>query len=156
MYRMFFLTGLLTLAGTAAAQQTPPPADHSTHPAPSAQSPAASQAPATPPAASRAPATPPATSQAPAAAGRPATAAEVGAMVTSEFPRRDADSNGSLNRDEFKSWLTELIAAGPGQSATNPAPDLDARIATAFTMTDADRSQGISPAEMTALLARGR
>ena len=149
MYRTYLLTGLLALAGTAAAQQTPPPADHpATHPAPTAQPPAAPTG--TPQAA------PPAAPQSPPAVGRPATAAEVGAMVTSEFPRRDADGNGSLNQDEFKSWLTELIAAGPGQSATAPAPNLDARIAAAFTNTDTDSSQGISPDEMTALLARAR
>ena len=77
-------------------------------------------------------------------------------MVASEFPRRDADSNGSLNQDEFKSWLTELIAAGPGQSATAPAANLDARIAAAFTHTDTDSSEGVSQEEMATLLTRAR
>ena len=141
MYRITLLSGLLAFAAPALAQEAPPATAHPpTHPASAAQPPAS----------------PPGAPQAPPAAGRPATSAEVGAMVTSEFPRRDADGNGSLNQDEFKSWLTELIAAGPGQSATAPAPNLDARIATAFTNTDADNSEGISPAEMTALLARAR
>ena len=74
-------------------------------------------------------------------------------MVQSEFPTRDANSDGGLDRSEFTSWLRELVANSPG-GAGNDAAGLDARIATAFTQSDADGSGAISEAEMTALLSR--
>jgi hypothetical protein len=152
MIRIAFLTGFAVLAAPALAQHD----QH--HPSASQTAPPEAAAPATPPAAA-APETPPASAvppsepQAPGQSRQPSSA-EVGAMVESEFPRRDGDGNGSLDQSEFSAWLGELVARSP--SASSSPGDMDARIQGAFAQTDADGNGSVSAAEMTALLARAR
>lgn len=144
MFRIVLLTGIAALSTTAIAQETPDPA--------------AGSAATTPPAAesSQTPPSPDASSPSPDPAGqpsaRPATPAEVGGLVQSEFPNRDRDGNGKLDQAEFSSWLSELVSRSPDGSSGNT----DAQIASAFGSSDTDGDGAISAEEMTALLARSR
>ncbi|WP_114951110.1 EF-hand domain-containing protein [Sphingosinicella terrae] len=131
MIRTVFLTSLLALAAPAVAQDA--------------------SSPPSPPESGTPPATDPATETPAQPSARPATEQEVGTLVAGEFPRRDLDSNGSLNQEEFTSWLGELMSRSPGGAAGG---DPDARVASAFGQADADGSGTVSPAEMIALLSR--
>jgi len=137
MLRNALLAGAVAFAAPVAAQDAQEP--------PASPPPASSQPPASPPAApSQPPASPPAAP----------TAAQVGQHVQAEFPARDRDGNGSLNQTEFSAWISELLARMPGQSTPPSAESLQAQAASAFTQADTDRSQSVSPDEMTALLSR--
>jgi hypothetical protein len=134
MFRYALFASVFAFAFPAAAQ-----AQHQGHPA-------------SPPAASQPPASQPPASPTPGAQTRAPSAAEVGQHVQAEFRARDRDGNGSLNQAEFSGWLGELMARAPGQTA----PPAASALAAAFTQADIDRSQSVSPAEMTALLSRTR
>ena len=129
MFRPVFLASLAVLAVPAFAQDVAPEIEEAT-----------------------APATAPSGDATPAPEARPATSEEVGRLVAGEFPQRDLDSDGALSEQEFSSWLGELMARSPGGSAGGDPEQISA----AFAQSDADGSGSVSPAEMIALLSRGR
>ena len=142
MFRPVFLASLAMLAVPAFAQDVAPEIEEATAPG------AAPAGDAAPPEAR--PTMP--DEVAPAPEARPATGDEVGRLVAGEFPQRDLDSDGALSEQEFSSWLGELMARSPSGSASGDP----AQISAAFSQSDADGSGSVSPAEMIALLSRGR
>ena len=98
---------------------------------------------------------PAASPAAPAAAAAQATPAAQSPdqVIATEFPTYDKDSNGSLSRAEFDTWLTALKEKGGGKPLS--APELKKWLAGSFASADKDKSKSVSQAELTAYLAAG-
>lgn len=98
------------------------------------------------------PATEPQASTAGTPAAQPASPDQVASIVDQEFPSYDKDADGNLKPEEFGAWMVAL------RSATEPAftgqSDADkAWIGQALAQADADKSGGVSVAELKGFLA---
>lgn len=76
--------------------------------------------------------------------------AAVEAYVSSEFATYDSDGNGELSQNEFASWILPIFTEQLQEAMTQT--EIDAWAEAAFAQTDADQSNGISSAELTAFL----
>ncbi|MEQ8310990.1 MAG: calcium-binding protein [Sphingopyxis sp.] len=157
MLKQMLLIGAAAASIPAIAQTTPPAGDPTNPPtttepatpAPLPDSTSPAPAPAPVPDAS----VPPAASE-PAPSGTAATPAQIAQIVDQEFPTYDGDGSGELSEPEFGAWMKKLRAA------TDPAADpesaeVQAWIGQAYVAADADKSGGVSKAELTAFLSRG-
>ena len=145
MLKQILFLGAAAVSFPALAQQTAPApgSDNSLAPTEQVAQPTAGQ-PVTKPNST-------AQTTAPAAA-TPATAPQVEAIVEQEFPVHDSNSDGQLSAAEFTAWMTKLRAAAPQQAQ---AGDHAAWAAQAFKVADADKSSGVSKAELITFLTRG-
>jgi hypothetical protein len=98
-----------------------------------------------------APMEPASADEATSAAGTPATATQVAAIVEQEFAAHDSDGNGELNAAEFTAWMTKLRAAAPQQGDNVDPATWSAQ---AFKVADADSSSSVSKAELVNFLNR--
>lgn len=94
-----------------------------------------------------------ATPEQPAAQAQQSSAANVTAVVESEFPTYDADKNGELSQGEFSAWMTALKKA---EIATTGQKLGDNEIAAwsgaAFAVADKDKSTAVSKTELLSYL----
>lgn len=100
-----------------------------------------------------APAPQTATPSDPTAAQPQATGDQIATVVNQEFPNYDKDGDGALNKAEFSGWMLAL------KSASDPAtkaedPKTKTWMTQAFAQADADKSQSVTKAELTAFLAQ--
>jgi outer membrane biosynthesis protein TonB len=125
-------------------QQTPAPA-----PQPEAEvTPEATPTPAPTPTPTPEPQAQAQTSQ---AAPQPATAAQIAQIVDQGFPTYDKDADGSLKQEEFGAWMVALRSATePG--FTGEAPAEKQWITNAYATADADKSGGVTVAELKTFL----
>lgn len=112
----------------------------------------AAQTPATP--AQAAPAEQ-AVAAAPAADSQPASGgSQVAQIVNAEFPSYDRNSDGSLDKGEFGSWMVALkTASDPATKAEDPATQT--WVTGALASADTDKSSTITKEELTAYLSKG-
>lgn len=75
-------------------------------------------------------------------------------ILKTEFPVYDKDASGSLNKDEFSTWLLALKNAAPQQTPLTDQQQSE-WLGKAFTDADADKSTSITLAELTTYLTRG-
>lgn len=148
------LFGFLVAGSTAVAAQTVPPAPVPV-PGPPTTTPSGTQpaTPATPaqptdtvsdtaavPATPATPATPPTTDSTAPNAGT------VQSTVDAEWASYDTNSNSQLSRSEFNKWVTTLQSAADGKAPTR------GYLTSAFQKADADKSGGVSKAELVTFL----
>lgn len=146
MIRSLMFVSALALTAPAFAEQTTTPQEPATEstatqPAAEAQTPASSD----PAAATPAPATTTA-----AATPAPATnpAANVAAVIETDWGSFDSDKNGELSKTEFAAWMTKLREAQPNPTTADAKAWTDA----AFAQADADKSSTVSKGELTTFL----
>jgi hypothetical protein len=167
MLKSVMLVSAVAIAAPALSQTAAPPSTNAAQPAatptaepatatPSttAQQPTAAATPAataTPSAAAQT--TAPAASEAPAApaAEQPANSADaVAAVVSADWSKYDADSDGNLSKTEFGAWMTALREQNPAQKAA--VPDPEAWTTAAFAMADKDKSGAVNKDELAGFL----
>ncbi|WP_293880893.1 EF-hand domain-containing protein [Sphingomonas sp.] len=90
------------------------------------------------------------TTMAPPTAVAPASPA---AIIATEFPTYDKDSNGTLNAAEFDGWMIALKDKS-GAPAMKPA-ERKAWLDGAFATADKDKNKSVSQAELTTYLTAG-
>lgn len=157
MLKQLLLIGAAAASIPALAQTTPPASDPANpptttepaNPTPMPDTPDTADTPAPAPDAS----TPPTASE-PAPSGTTATPAQIAQIVDREFPTYDGDGNGDLSDAEFAAWMKKLRAA-TDPSADPESAEVKAWIGQAYAAADADKSGGVSKAELTAFLSRG-
>lgn len=149
-------------AETAAPTSEPAPVTEDAQPAPAPAPDASTTPPAgetpptteTPPATSTPPASGETATAEPAPGSTAATPVQVAQIVDKEFPTYDADASAELSEAEFASWMTKLRQAS--EPTFDPAaPEVKTWIGQAFAAADADKSKGVSKAELTGFLSRG-
>lgn len=146
MLKSILLVGAVAIAAPALAQEATPPASTNAAQPETTAAPAPAEA-ATDAAASTA--AQPATEQAPAtASANPSNA--VSAVIESDWAKYDADSNGSLSKEEFGAWMTALREQNPAQKAQ--VTDVNAWTAAAFAMADKDKNGGVTRPELEGFL----
>ncbi|MFM9978118.1 MAG: EF-hand domain-containing protein [Sphingomonadaceae bacterium] len=87
---------------------------------------------------------------APSPAAPPAAPADARAIVASEFPSYDKDSDGALSKAEFDGWMTAIRE----RSGETPMAEKEqnAWLKGAFATADADKSKSVSQDELTTFL----
>lgn len=118
-----------------------------------AQTPA--QTPATPATEQPAPAEQAAAAATPATPAQPASGGDqVAQIVNTEFPSYDKNSDGSLDKAEFGSWMVALKSASdPSTKADDPATQ--SWVTGALASADTDKSSTITKEELTTYLSKG-
>jgi len=161
-------------AQDAPAQDTTPPAEAQTPPAAETTEPAPAKDTTTPVDDAAEPATPaqpaePATPAEPASPAQPATTPDnppqsaaqepkqatpeqIAQLVDKDFATYDKDGNGSLSNEEFGAWMVALRSATEPAFTGQSAADKD-WIGKALASADADKSGGVSNAELKGFLA---
>jgi hypothetical protein len=143
-----------TNAAQPATAATPAQPAATATPSTTAQQPTAAATPAanaTPSAAAQN--TAPAVSTAPAAAAadQPTNSADaVAAVVSADWSKYDADSDGNLSKTEFGAWMTALLEQNPAQKASVKDPAAWAN--SAFAMADKDKSGAVNKDELAGFL----
>lgn len=93
---------------------------------------------------------------APAQSTPAAGADSVAAIVESEYPAYDANSNGQLDQAEFSRWMVALKNQELKTTGKTLAPDEVVTWANgAFTTADGDKSASVSKTELIAYLSAG-
>lgn len=147
MLKSFLLMSAITIAAPALAQTAAAPASTNAAQPAAAATPSASVQQPTAAATPSATATP-AAQAAPAAPANPADA--VAAVVSTDWPKYDADKNDSLSKTEFGAWMTALREQNPAQKAAvkDPTAWTDA----AFAQADKDKSGSVNKTELAGFL----
>jgi hypothetical protein len=157
MLKMMLFVGAAAVSFPAFAQENPPAGSDPAQPtAPSGPAqpgadPLVGQA---PPPAEPAPSSQPTPPVGTAQPAQPAQPAQIAQIVEQEFPTYDADGNADLNDAEFGAWMKKLrVATDP--SVDPESQDVRTWIGQAYAAADADKSGGVSKAELIAFLSRG-
>lgn len=83
-------------------------------------------------------------------ATQPAAGDQVASIVDSEFGTYDKDTNGTLSKAEFASWMDTLKAKAPNAASQPADPKWNDA---AFAQADTDKSTSVTKQELTGFLA---
>lgn len=139
MKTLLIAAGAVALSAPAFAQMTP-----------SANTTQSTTTTTTTPATPTAPAT---TSQTTTTTAPAAAPADPKALIASEFPTYDKDSNGTLDKTEFAAWMAALKAKT--DTTPTPAAELAKWTDGAFVTADKDQSKTITLVELQTYLTGG-